>query len=358
MTRTIGTAVYGLRAPIFREGDDLQSEIVKLVKNSGLTIKDKDIVAITESVVARCQGNYVTVDEIANETKRITNNAETIIIVNPIFSRNRFAMLLKGIARGVGKKIIISMPEIDEVGNVRNNHPITKMNYDEYYKSIVESENKECVIVPDVNNISFSENDVCIAADIHTREATKQQLKKIGYKFVLSLTDFFNEKCKYGLLGSNKASEERLKLFPNTDKSQHLVESIQKQIKEETGKNIEVMVYGDGCFKDYDTKIWEMADPVPCPAYTAGLKGAPNEIKIKNFADDKFKNLSGEDLTNAIKQEVKNKGNLEGKMESQGTTPRQYTSLLASLCDLTSGSGDKATPIVYIQGYFDNYIDD
>lgn len=358
MTRAIGTAVYGLRSPIFRQGDDLKSEILKVVRNSGLNPKDRDVIAITESVVARCQGNYVTVDEIAQETKRITNNADTIVIVNPIFSRNRFSMLLKGMARGVGKKVIIYMPEIDEVGNVRNNHPITKMNYDEYYKSIVEAEGKDCAIVTDEKDIDFSEDSICIAADIHTREITKQQLKNRGCKVVLDLTNFFTDKCKYGLLGSNKASEEKLKLFPNTDKAQQLVEDIQKQLKQETGKNIEVMVYGDGCFKDYDTKIWEMADPVPCPAYTAGLRGAPNEIKIKNFADDKFRNLTGDDLTNAIKQEVKNKGNLDGKMDSQGTTPRQYTSLLASLCDLTSGSGDKATPIIYIQGYFDNCTDD
>lgn len=356
MARTIGTAAYGLRAPIVKTGDDLIQIIVETVLKSGLEIKDRDVLGITESIVARCEGNYVTIDEVAEEIKKLSNNAETILVYKPIYSRNRFAMILKAIARAASKKVVIRMSEEDEVGNVLRNHPFTGLNYDEYYKTIVEAEGKECTIVYD-DTIIDPEKDVIdfvINAEMYFTTSYYESFKNGCY-----LSDICKDKCEYGLYGSNKSSEELLKLFPSKNYAQHVVDEVQHKIYFETGKNIEVMVYGDGCFKDPVGGIWEFADPVVSPAYTKGLEGTPNEIKIKNFADEKYKDLRGEELNAAIKDEIKNKSsNLKGSMNSQGTTPRRYTDLLGSLMDLTSGSGDKGTPFVYVQGYFDNMSND
>lgn len=352
MTRTIGTAVYGLRAPIVKQGDDLVQIVVDTVLNSGLEIKDRDVLGITESIVARCEGNYVTIDEVAEEIKKISNNADVIYVYRPIYSRNRFAMILKAIARAAGKKVFLDMPVTDEVGNVVHNHPFTKLNYDEYYKSIVEAEGKECEILS--TNSDTSEVDFFIDSGMYF--STKNA--ELDEKWC-TLADICKDKCEYGLYGSNKASEEMLKLFPSGEYSRNLVREVQQRIKDTTGKLIEVMVYGDGCFKDPVGGIWEFADPVVSPASTMGLLGTPNEIKIKNFADEKYKDLRGEELDKAIKEEIKHKdSDLKGNMSSQGTTPRRYTDLLGSLMDLTSGSGDKGTPFVYVQGYFDNMAND
>lgn len=353
MARTIGTAAYGLRAPIVKQGDDLIKIVVDTVLNSGLEIKDRDVLGITESIVARCQGNYVTIDEVAEEIRKISNNADVIFVDRPIYSRNRFAMILKAIARAAGKKVYIYMPDIDEVGNVRNNHPFTKLNYDEYYQSIVENEGKECKVCKSfreaTEQVDF-DNVFVIDARMYFTTCNYESLKDGCY-----LSDICRDKCEYGLYGSNKASEEMLKLFPSGEYSRNLVREVQQIIKDTTGKLIEVMVYGDGCFKDPVGGIWEFADPVVSPASTMGLLGTPNEIKIKNFADEKYKDLRGEELDTAIKNEIKNKAtDLKGNMYAQGTTPRRYTDLLGSLMDLTSGSGDKGTPFVYVQGYFDN----
>ena len=350
--RTIGTASYGLRAPIIRQGDDLVQIVVDTLLNSGLEIKDRDVLGITESIVARCQGNYVTIDEVAEEIKKISNNADTILVYRPIYSRNRFAMILKAIARAAGKKVYIRMTYKDEVGNVLKNHPFTGLNYDEYYKSIVEAEGKECIIVYDNTTLDAEKDiiDFVINAEMYFTTCNYDSFKDGCY-----LSDICKDKCDYGLYGSNKASEEMLKLFPSCEYSRNLVREVQQRIKDTTGKLIEVMVYGDGCFKDPVGGIWEFADPVVSPAYTSGLEGTPNEIKIKNFADEKYKDLKGEELSSAIKKEIENKSSdLKGNMNSQGTTPRRYTDLLGSLMDLTSGSGDKGTPFVYVQGYFDN----
>lgn len=351
MVRTIGTASYGLRAPIVKQGDDLIQIIVDTVLNSGLEIKDRDVLGITESIVARCEGNYVTIDEVAEEIKKLSNNADFIYVSRPIYSRNRFAMILKAIARAAGKKVYIYMPQYDEVGNIVRNHPFTNLNYDEYYKSIVEAEGKGCEIV----DSNFPELD-CFVIDSRMYFSTNNDLQREnGCK----LSDICKDKCEYGLYGSNKSSEELLKLFPSKNYAQNIVDKVQGKIYTETGKKIEVMVYGDGCFKDPVGGIWEFADPVVSPAYTSGLEGTPNEIKIKNFADEKYKDLHGEELNSAIKEEIKNKSSdLKGNMNSQGTTPRRYTDLLGSLMDLTSGSGDKGTPFVYVQGYFDNMSND
>ena len=350
--RTIGTASYGLRAPIIRQGDDLVQIVVDTLLNSGLEIKDRDVLGITESIVARCQGNYVTIDEVAEEIKKISNNADTILVYRPIYSRNRFAMILKAIARAAGKKVYIRMTYKDEVGNVLKNHPFTGLNYDEYYKSIVEAEGKECIIVYDNTTLDAAKDiiDFVINAEMYFTTCNYDSFKDGCY-----LSDICKDKCDYGLYGSNKASEEMLKLFPSKSYAEAIVERVQGRIFTETGKKIEVMVYGDGCFKDPVGGIWEFADPVVSPAYTSGLEGTPNEIKIKNFADEKYKDLKGEELSSAIKKEIENKSSdLKGNMNSQGTTPRRYTDLLGSLMDLTSGSGDKGTPFVYVQGYFDN----
>lgn len=359
--RTIGTASYGLRAPIVKQGDDLIEIIVDTVLNSGLEIKDRDVLGITESIVARCEGNYVTVDEVAEEIRKISNNADVILVDRPIYSRNRFAMILKAIARAAGKKVIIAVTDVDEVGNVLREHPFTKINYDEYYKSIVEAEGKECEIInidhdwsPDGIGVRF------VKVPEHDFEIDARMYFTTGHDYVrvyneCTLADICKDKCDYGLYGSNKASEEMLKLFPSCEYSRNLVREVQQRIKDTTGKLIEVMVYGDGCFKDPVGGIWEFADPVVSPASTMGLLGTPNEIKIKNFADEKYKDLRGKELDNAIKEEIKHKdSDLKGNMNSQGTTPRRYTDLLGSLMDLTSGSGDKGTPFVYVQGYFDN----
>ena len=365
MTRTIGTAAYGLRAPIVKQGDDLVKIVVDTVLNSGLEIKDKDVLGITESIVARCEGNYVTIDEVAEEIRQKSSNADWILVYQPIYSRNRFAMILKAIARAAKKGIMIDMPSIDEVGNVRKNHPFTGLNYDEYYKSIVEVEGKECIVRKETEILTGND---CSWYGIDSRMyfTTSDENKK--YEFINSLpkdsswctlADICKDKCEYGLYGSNKSSEEMLKLFPSCEYSRNLVREVQQRIKDTTGKLIEVMIYGDGCFKDPVGGIWEFADPVVSPASTMGLLGTPNEIKIKNFADEKYKDLHGEELNTAIKEEIKNKSsNLKGNMMSQGTTPRRYTDLLGSLMDLTSGSGDKGTPFVYIQGYFDNMAND
>ena len=355
--RKIGTTVYGLRAPIVKQGDDLVQIVVDTVLNSGIEIKDRDVLGITESIVARCEGNYVTIDEVAEEIRKLSNNAKAIAVFKPIYSRNRFAMILKAIARAAGEKVFIKMPLHDEVGNIVRNHPFTGLNYDDYYKSIVEAEGKKCIIYYDIMPSSLDE-DFIASFEIDARmyfTTNNDEIRENGCK----LSDICKDKCEYGLYGSNKSTEELLKLFPSKNYAQNLVEKVQGKIFTETNKHIEVMVYGDGCFKDPVGGIWEFADPVVSPAYTLGLDGTPNEIKIKNFADEKYKDLKGEELTNAIKEEIKNKNsNLKGSMTSQGTTPRRYTDLLGSLMDLTSGSGDKGTPFVYVQGYFDNYKDE
>lgn len=353
--RKFGTQVFGLRCGVLKQGDDLVQIVVDTVLNSGLEIKDRDVLGITESIVARCQGNYVTIDEVAEEIRKMSNNAKAIEVYKPIYSRNRFAMILKAIARAAGKKVYIRMPSVDEVGNVIRNHPFTKINYDEYYTSIVEDEGKECKIIYDVSEakIDFDLQDAYfVDARMYFTTYNMPHIEN-----GCTLSDICADKCEYGLYGSNKSSEELLKLFPSKSFAQAVVERVQGLIYSETGKKIEVMVYGDGCFKapTFGGQIWEFADPVVSPAFTEGLNGQPNEIKIKNFADEKFKDLQGEELNNAIKEEIKHKdSNLKGQMATQGTTPRQYTDLLGSLMDLTSGSGDKGTPFVYIQGYFDN----
>lgn len=355
--RTIGTAAFGLRAPIFKQGDDVAKIVTDIVLNSGIEIKDKDIVAITEAVMGRTQGNYATVDEIATDIKRLTNNAKSIAVVFPIFSRNRFAILLRGIARAADKVTVLLSTPTDEVGNACRNHPFTGMNYDEYYKSVITDEGKQAEIYVDndVNILKDKGIDAFIAADIHTKDITKAKLQQISDN-VLDLTDILRNKSEYGLLGSNKATETKVKLFPQYEYCMQTITKIQQNILNQTGKHIEVMVYGDGCFKDPVGGIWEFADPVVSPAYTSGLDGTPNELKLKYLADNKFDNLTGEELQSAIKDDIRAKdASLKGNMVSQGTTPRRITDLLGSLCDLVSGSGDKGTPIVYIQGYFDNY---
>ena len=370
MVRTIGTASYGLRAPIVKQGDNLVQIVVDTLLNSGLEIKDRDVLGITESIVARCQGNYVTIDEVAEDIRKLSNNADVIFVDRPIYSRNRFAMILKAIARAAGKKVIIAVTDVDEVGNVLRDHPFTKLNYDEYYKSIVEVEGKECEIINidhdwspdsiDIRIIKVPEHDFEIDARMYftTSHWDKYDINKDK---MCTLADICTDKCEYGLYGSNKSSEEWLKLFPSKSFAEAVVERVQGLVYSETGKKIEVMVYGDGCFKSPTPggQIWEFADPVVSPAYTPGLEGTPNEIKIKNFADEKYKDLYGEELNSAIKKEIENKNSdLKGNMNSQGTTPRRYTDLLGSLMDLTSGSGDKGTPFVYVQGYFDNMSND
>lgn len=355
MTKKYGVSSTGLVAPIIREGDDIAKIVIDVVLNAIDNIEDGDVIGITESVVARAQGNYVTVDEVAEDIKKVINTLfkttpETLYLLHPIYSRNRFAMILKAFARAAGKKIMIFMPPMDEVGNVLKNHPFTGLNYDEYYKSIVEDEGKECEIINSVEGKKFDIPAIVIDCSVHP------SFKTINNKRLLNLSDFCKDKCEYGLLGSNKASEEKLKLFPSRCYSENTINEIAWNIYNETGKKVHVMVYGDGCFKDPIGGIWEFADPVTSPAYTHGLEGTPNELKLKNIADEKYANLNGKELENAIKADIQNKdNNLKGNMVSQGTTPRRYVDLLASLMDLTSGSGDKGTPIVYVKRYFDNY---
>lgn len=394
--RCVGTVVRGIRTPIIKENDDLASIVVnslmKAKENEKFEFKDKDIVAITEAVVGISEGNYVTVDDIAEDIKNKFPNKK-IGLVYPILSRNRFSMILKGIARAMNKiTMLLSFPS-DEVGNgildeetLENSdfslsstiteeqykkyfgnylHPFTGINMVDFYKELVESENCKIEFVFSNNPKTILEytKDILVC-DIHTRFKTKKILEDAGAKTIYGLSEVMNNPIngsgynkEYGLLGSNKATEERLKLFPKS--GDKLVKEIQDKLKKLTGKTIEVMVYGDGAFKDPIGHIWELADPVVSPSYTSGLIGTPNELKLKYISDNKFKDLEGENLKEAIKNEIKNKdNNLKGNILSQGTTPRRFTDLIGSLCDLTSGSGDKGTPVVFIQGYFDNLSDE
>ena len=393
--RCVGTVVRGIRTPIIKENDDLATIVVdsllKASESEGFKFRDRDVVAITEAVVGISEGNYITVDDIAID---IQNKfpSKNIGIVYPILSRNRFSMILKGIARGMDKiTMLLSFPS-DEVGNnimdedildkSKYNlssviseceyketfssfiHPFTGINMVDFYRELIESENCEVefVFANNSKEILNYTKDV-LTCDIHTRYRTKKLLEEEGAN-VYGLFEVMNKPInnsgynpEYGLLGSNKSTEERLKLFPKTGNK--LVIEIQNRLKDITGKTIEVMVYGDGAFKDPVGHIWELADPVVSPAYTSGLEGTPNEIKLKYISDNKFADLEGEELKSAIKEEIKNKeSDLKGNMLSQGTTPRRITDLIGSLCDLTSGSGDKGTPVVFIQGYFDNLSND
>ena len=392
--RMIGTASYGVRCPVIREGDNLCEIVTESVlgaaKWGNLTFHDRDVIAVTESIVARAQGNYASVDDIAADVKAKTGG-KTVGVIFPILSRNRFAICLRGIAKGVKKVVLMLSYPSDEVGNSILDveklyetginpytdvlsleeyrkafgvykHRFTGVDYVEYYSSLIKESGAECEVVfaNDARSI-LKYTDTVIACDIHTRFRTKEVLKKAGAKVVLGMDDILTASVngsgynsKYGLLGSNKAREDTVKLFPRD--CQGLVDDIQKEMFLKTGKNIEVMVYGDGAFKDPVGKIWELADPVVSPAYTAGLNGTPNELKLKYLADNDYKDLNGEELKEAIENSIKAKeSDLVGNMASEGTTPRQLTDLLGSLSDLTSGSGDKGTPVILIQGYFDNY---
>lgn len=394
MERTVGTTVRGLRAPIIRRGDDMTELVSEVVLNfleaEHLQMADRDIVALTESIVARAQGNYASVTDIAEDVRSKTGG-ETCGVIFPILSRNRFAIVLKGIARGVKKIVLMLSYPADEVGNHliqpddldasgvnpwtdvlseaefrakfgAAKHTFTGVDYVDYYRQIIEAEGSDCEVIFANNPQSILDyTNVVINCDIHTRKRTKRMLLKAGARAVISLDEILNTANPdhgynedYGLLGSNKSTEEEVKLFPRD--CSELVNKIQAKLFEKTGKTPEVMVYGDGAFKDPVGKIWELADPVVSPGFTKGLEGTPNEVKIKYLADNNFRDLSGEDLRNAISNHISHKeDNLVGNMESQGTTPRQLTDLIGSLCDLTSGSGDKGTPIIYIQGYFDNF---
>ena len=394
MERKVGTVSRGIRGPIIREGEDLAKIVVDSVldaaKSEGFGFNDKDIVAITESIVARNQGNYASVDAIAKDIKGKFND-ETIGVIFPILSRNRFAICLKGIARGAKKIVLMLSYPSDEVGNAlitldqldeaginpysdvlsledyrrhfgNNVHEFTGVDYVAYYSDLIKSEGCEVeVVFANQAKTILNYTPYVINCDIHTRQRTKRILYANGAKLVVSLDDILTESidgngynAKYGLLGSNKSTEDSIKLFPRECKD--LVLDIQKRLNEVTGKHFEVMVYGDGAFKDPQGKIWELADPVVSPAFTDGLIGTPNELKLKYLADNDLKDLSGEELKAAISKSIKEKnGSLVGNMASQGTTPRQLTDLIGSLADLTSGSGDKGTPFILIQGYFDNY---
>jgi len=394
--RNVGTVVRGIRTPIIKEGDNLEEIVVNSLleaqKSEGFKFKNRDVVAITEAVVGISEGNYATVDDVSLDIKNKFDNPEELGIVFPILSRNRFSIILKGIARSTKKLYVqLSFPS-DEVGNAildeekldnskfslesiitekeyNENfgdwlHPFTGINMIDFYRELIEKEGckAEFILSNNANDILKYTNNI-ITCDIHTRYKTKKNLEMNGAK-VLGLYEILNAPVdgsgcnpKYGLLGSNKATEERIKLFPKD--GQELVENIQKRLKKLTSCDIEVMVYGDGAFKDPVGKIWELADPVVSPFYTNGLEGTPNEIKLKFVSDNKYPDLRGDELKEAIKNEIKQKdSNLKGKMITQGTTPRRLTDLIGSLCDLTSGSGDKGTPVVFIQGYFDNLSDD
>ena len=394
MERRIGTVSRGVRCPIIREGDNLVDIVVDSVlaaaESEGFSLRNRDVIGITESIVARAQGNYATVQNIADDVKAKTGG-ETVGVIFPILSRNRFAINLKGIAMGCKKIVLMLSYPSDEVGNAlltydqldaaginpysdvltlekyrelfgENKHEFTGVDYVEYYSSIVREAGAEIEIVfANQAKTILNYTDCVITCDIHSRARTKRILKAAGAKVVLGLDDIMTTSVngsgyntKYGLLGSNKSTEDKIKLFPR--ECHDLVADIQSVILEKTGKHVEVMVYGDGAFKDPQGKIWELADPVVSPAYTEGLIGTPNELKLKYLADNDFASLSGAELKEAISNSIKaKKGNLVGNMASQGTTPRQLTDLIGSLCDLTSGSGDKGTPIILIQGYFDNY---
>lgn len=345
----------GLTCPIIREGDNLAAIVVESVldairmPNNEFDICDRAVVGITESVVARSQGNYVTVNDIAADVKVKCGENATIYILNPIYSRNRFAIILRGIARAA-KKIVLVMPDEDEVGNVLRNHPFTKMNYDEYYKEICEQEKAAVEVRPDF--CGAAANEWVILGNLHDYEEKKRAM---GGNNVFTLADILSDRCQYGLLGSNKTDEERIKLFPKTAEALELVHKVHDELKAVTGKDIIVGVYGDGCFKDPKGGIWEFADPITMPAYTHPeiMEGTPNELKVKALADDKFGKLNGAELQAAIEKEIADKNsNLMGSMQSQGTTPRLYRDLLASLMDLVSGSGDRCTPIILIRNYF------
>ena len=394
MERKVGTISRGIRCPIIRQGDDLvkitTQSILEAAESEGFSLRDRDVVALTESIVARAQGNYASIEAIAKDIKSKLAS-DTIGVIFPILSRNRFAICLRGIAMAAKKVVLMLSYPSDEVGNALltydqlddanvnpysdvltlekyrelfgyNVHEFTGVDYVEYYGNII----KECgaeveIIFANQAKTILNYADNIITCDIHTRQRTKRILKNNGAKVVLGLDDIltssvdgsgYNE--KYGLLGSNKSTEDTVKLFPRN--AEPLVKAIQEEFFKLTSKHIEVMVYGDGAFKDPQGKIWELADPVVSPAYTEGLVGTPNELKLKYLADNDFKNLSGEELKKAISDSIKAKNNnLVGNMASQGTTPRQLTDLIGSLCDLTSGSGDKGTPIILVQGYFDNY---
>ncbi len=394
MSRTIGTVSRGVRAPIIRNGDDIveivTNSVLEASEDAGFKFNDKDIVAMTEAIVARAQGNYATVDDIAADVKA-KFGGETVGVIFPILSRNRFAICLRGIAKGAKKIVLMLSYPSDEVGNHLvsldaldekgvdpykdvlslekyrelfgyEKHTFTGVDYVEYYEQLITDCGAEAEIIF-ANNpkaiLDYTKNVLC--CDIHTRARTKRLLKANGGEIVLGLDEILNApvngsgyNADYGLLGSNKATEDQVKLFPRD--CQPVVDAIQEKLFAATGKKIEVMVYGDGAFKDPVGKIWELADPVVSPAYTAGLEGTPNELKLKYLADNEFSALSGDELKEAIKGKIQEKDdNLVGKMASEGTTPRRLTDLIGSLCDLTSGSGDKGTPIVFIQGYFDNY---
>ena len=393
MERKVGTTSRGIRCPIIREGDDLADIVVKSVmeaaESEGFPLNDRDVVGITESVVARAQGNYASIDAIAKDV-RTKLGGETIGVIFPILSRNRFAICLRGIAMGAKKIVLMLSYPSDEVGNElvsldkldaagvnpysdvlteakyrelfgQNLHPFTLVDYVQYYGDLIRECGAEAEIIF-ANNprviLDYTKN--VLTCDIHTRARTKRILKAAGAEVVCGLDDILNESIdgsgyneKFGLLGSNKSTEDKIKLFPK--ECGDLVADIQARFLKETGKHIEVMVYGDGAFKDPVGKIWELADPSVSVANTPGLEGTPNELKLKYLADNDFADLSGDALKAAIEQRIREKGDLAGSMASQGTTPRRLTDLIGSLCDLTSGSGDKGTPIILVQGYFDNY---
>lgn len=397
MSRMVGTVSRGVRAPIIREGDELKTivtdSVLSAAKQEGFEIRDRDIIAMTEAIVARAQGNYATVDDIAQDV-RSKLGGETVGLIFPILSRNRFAVCLRGIAKGAKKVVLMLSYPSDEVGNHLvdwdmldragidpyrdvlslqryrelfgdNKHPFTGVDYVSYYSELIRESGAEAQVIfaNDAREIlNYTKRVIC--CDIHTRQRSKRLLRAAGAEIVLGLDEImtgpingsgYNE--KFGLLGSNKATEDKIKLFPRD--CQGLVDDIQAEMLRLTGRHVEVMVYGDGAFKDPMGKIWELADPVVSPAYTPGLEGTPNELKLKYLADNDFAQLSGEALRDAIKGKIQEKDqDLVGQMVSEGTTPRRLTDLIGSLCDLTSGSGDKGTPIVYIQGYFDNYTTD
>ena len=397
MERRVGTVSRGIRCPIIREGDNLVDiavdSVLEAAASEGFELRNRDVIALTESIVARAQGNYAYIQDIADDVKA-KFDADTLGVIHPILSRNRFAINLKGIAMGCKKVVLMLSYPSDEVGNAlitydqldeaginpysdvlslekyrelfgENKHEFTGVDYVDYYSSIVTDAGAEVeVVFANHAKTILNYTDCIITCDIHTRARTKRILKEAGAKVVCGLDDILNApvngsgyNAKYGLLGSNKSTEDTIKLFPNECKD--LVLDIQSSILEKTGKHVEVMVYGDGAFKDPQGKIWELADPVVSPAFTDGLIGTPNELKLKYLADNDFANLSGAELKEAISNSIKSKqDNLVGNMASQGTTPRQLTDLIGSLCDLTSGSGDKGTPIILIQGYFDNFTTD
>ena len=396
MERKVGTVSRGIRCPIIRQGDDLVditvTSVLEAAESENFEMRDRDVVSLTESIVARAQGNYASVDDIAADVKAKLGGG-TIGVIFPILSRNRFAICLRGIAKGAKKVVLMLSYPSDEVGNAlvtydqideaginpysdvldeakyrelfgENKHEFTGVDYVAYYSEIIREAGAEAeIIFANQPKTILNYTDCVLTCDIHTRARTKRILKAAGAKVVCGLDDILNAPVngsgcneQYGLLGSNKSTEDTIKLFPR--ECQGLVEDIQAEFLKRTGKHIEVMVYGDGAFKDPQGKIWELADPVVSPAHTAGLIGTPNELKLKYLADNDFKGLSGAELKEAISKSIKAKNdNLVGNMASQGTTPRQLTDLIGSLCDLTSGSGDKGTPIILVQGYFDNYTD-